>query len=246
MRLALGVLEDQAAPDEQAAQGDDERRHADVGDDEALDAAESAPSTSPIATVTIQVAGLLEAEPERRRDPDRSGSWPSCSRRSRAIEPTDRSMLRDTMISTMPVAMIAIDALWTDRFQRLRGGEEAAVRDDVEADPDDAQGHEHARAAACRCPAALIADARCCAAAAARPSGCPGGSVASVIASSSMTVRMRAPCAAEDRGRRAHVSSVSRAGLRAAVDRCRPRRPGTASSSSIHSASSDDTAGCPG
>src|SRR5215207_1951379 len=29
-------------------------------------------------------------------------------------------MLRDTMISTMPVAMIAIDALWTDRFHRLR------------------------------------------------------------------------------------------------------------------------------
>ena len=29
-------------------------------------------------------------------------------------------MLRDTMISTMPVAMMAIEALWTDRFQRLR------------------------------------------------------------------------------------------------------------------------------
>ena len=29
-------------------------------------------------------------------------------------------MLRDTMIRTMPVAMIAIDALCTDRFHRLR------------------------------------------------------------------------------------------------------------------------------
>ena len=29
-------------------------------------------------------------------------------------------MLRDTMISTMPVAMIAIDVLWTDRFHRFR------------------------------------------------------------------------------------------------------------------------------
>ena len=38
---------------------------------------------------------------------------PSC-------EPTDRSMLRDTMISTMPVAMMAIETLCTDRFQRLR------------------------------------------------------------------------------------------------------------------------------
>jgi len=29
-------------------------------------------------------------------------------------------MLRDTMINTMPVAMMAIDALCTERFQRLR------------------------------------------------------------------------------------------------------------------------------
>src|SRR5262245_19851970 len=29
-------------------------------------------------------------------------------------------MLRDTMIRTIPVAMIAIDVLWTDRFHRLR------------------------------------------------------------------------------------------------------------------------------
>ena len=37
-----------------------------------------------------------------------------------SCEPTDRSMLRDTMISTMPVAMMAIEALCTERFQRLR------------------------------------------------------------------------------------------------------------------------------
>ena len=30
-------------------------------------------------------------------------------------------MLRVTMTSTMPVAMIATEAVWTDRFQRLRG-----------------------------------------------------------------------------------------------------------------------------
>ena len=29
-------------------------------------------------------------------------------------------MLRDTMIRTMPVAMIAMDVLWTERFHRLR------------------------------------------------------------------------------------------------------------------------------
>jgi hypothetical protein len=42
-----------------------------------------------------------------------------------SIDPTERSILRDTMTSTMPVAMIAIEALWTDRFHRFR-----AVRND--------------------------------------------------------------------------------------------------------------------
>ena len=38
--LALLEAEDQAAPDEQAAEGDDERRDAAVGDEEALEAAD--------------------------------------------------------------------------------------------------------------------------------------------------------------------------------------------------------------
>ena len=38
-----------------------------------------------------------------------------------SVDPIDRSMLRDTMMRTMPVAMIATAALWTDRFHRLRG-----------------------------------------------------------------------------------------------------------------------------
>ena len=37
------------------------------------------------------------------------------------IEPTERSMWRITMTSTMPVAMTAIEDVWTNRFQRLRG-----------------------------------------------------------------------------------------------------------------------------
>ena len=37
------------------------------------------------------------------------------------IAPTDRSMWRMTMTSTMPVAITAIDEVWTVRFQRLRG-----------------------------------------------------------------------------------------------------------------------------
>jgi hypothetical protein len=38
-----------------------------------------------------------------------------------SIEPTDRSMLRDTMMSTIPVAMMATAEVCTERFHRLRG-----------------------------------------------------------------------------------------------------------------------------
>ncbi len=38
-----------------------------------------------------------------------------------SMEPTDRSMLRDTMTSTMPVAMMPTAAVCTERFHRLRG-----------------------------------------------------------------------------------------------------------------------------
>ena len=37
------------------------------------------------------------------------------------MEPTDRSMWRVTMTSTMPVAITATEAVCTDRFHRLRG-----------------------------------------------------------------------------------------------------------------------------
>ena len=37
------------------------------------------------------------------------------------IDPTERSMWRMTMTSTMPVAMTAIDDVWTLKFHKLRG-----------------------------------------------------------------------------------------------------------------------------
>ena len=41
------------------------------------------------------------------------------------IDPTERSMLRVTITSTMPVAMIPMEEVCTDRFQRLRGVKKA-------------------------------------------------------------------------------------------------------------------------
>jgi len=37
------------------------------------------------------------------------------------MEPTDKSIWRMTMMSTMPVLMTEIDEVWTSRFQRFRG-----------------------------------------------------------------------------------------------------------------------------
>ena len=37
------------------------------------------------------------------------------------IDPTERSMWRITMISTMPVAMMAMEEVWTVRFHKFRG-----------------------------------------------------------------------------------------------------------------------------
>ena len=57
----------------------------------------------------------------RQRGSNSTCSTPMIMPTTPRIEPTDRSMLRVTMTSTMPVAMIATEAVWTDRFQRLRG-----------------------------------------------------------------------------------------------------------------------------
>jgi hypothetical protein len=41
--------------------------------------------------------------------------------RKPSSEPTERSMCRVTITKTMPVAMTATEAVWTDRLKRLRG-----------------------------------------------------------------------------------------------------------------------------
>ena len=63
------------------------------------------------------------------------------------IEPTDRSILRVTMTSTMPVAMTATDAVCTDRFHRLRGVRNSPPEKMLKADPDDGQRADHAEQA---------------------------------------------------------------------------------------------------
>ena len=77
----------------------------------------SAPRTRPPARVTTQVSGWSK--------PQMSGSHSAWARpmtmpTTASTDPTERSMLRVTMTSTIPVAMMPTAAVWTDRFHRLR------------------------------------------------------------------------------------------------------------------------------
>ena len=85
------------------------------------------------------------------------------------IEPTERSILRVTMTSTMPVAITETDAAWTVRFHRLRARQEKPAGKILKAEPDDRQRPDHPDEAgyrspvACRkrCRALRVSGARC-------------------------------------------------------------------------------------
>ena len=59
-------------------------------------------------------------------------------------DPTERSMFRDTMISTIPVVMTATAADWTERFQRKRGVRNRPSDRQIERQPQDGHRDEHA------------------------------------------------------------------------------------------------------
>ena len=58
-------------------------------------------------------------------------------------DPTERSMFRDTMTRTMPVAMTAMPDAWTARVTMLVGCEELAPAQDVEREEDRRQRDQH-------------------------------------------------------------------------------------------------------
>ena len=78
----------------------------------------SAPKAMAKTTAMIQIIGLP--------NPIDGGSHSTCNSpaympTTPTMEPTDRSMLRVMMTSTIPVAMIPMEAVCTLRFHRLRG-----------------------------------------------------------------------------------------------------------------------------
>ena len=75
------------------------------------------PTATPARSVTIQVIGCSKPTSAGRRL-----AWTIAMVMpvKPSTEPIDRSMLRVTITSTMPVTMTATEAVWTVRFQRLR------------------------------------------------------------------------------------------------------------------------------
>ena len=137
-RPALGERERGAAPDQQAAEGHDERWDADVGDEEALESADQRAQGDADEDDEDPGARLIEARP-RTFGIHSVWSRPMTIAVNPRIDPIDRSMLRDTMISTMPVVMIATAADWTDRFHRLRGGRNRPSDSKLNDEPEDDQ-----------------------------------------------------------------------------------------------------------
>ncbi|MCY1559903.1 hypothetical protein D9M68_969860 [compost metagenome] len=78
------------------------------------------PTSSPAPSERIQIIGWPRPSP-RRTGRISVCITPMIMATSPRIEPTDRSMLRVTITSTIPVTMTATEAVWTDRFHRLRG-----------------------------------------------------------------------------------------------------------------------------
>ena len=79
-----------------------------------------APIAMPRATPAIRAMIQIDQWPK----PSRGGSASACTTamimpRKPSTEPTERSMLRVTMTSTMPVATMAVTAVWTERFHRF-------------------------------------------------------------------------------------------------------------------------------
>ena len=59
------------------------------------------------------------------------------------IDPTERSMLRETMTSTIPVAMIATDGGLHREVPQVAGSEERSAGEEVKADPDREEDDDH-------------------------------------------------------------------------------------------------------
>jgi hypothetical protein len=72
----------------------------------------------PTSAVMIQIRGLPSPRTGGKKF---TCSIPITMPVTPTSDPTDRSMLRVMMTRTMPVAMIPVIEVWTERFHRLRG-----------------------------------------------------------------------------------------------------------------------------
>ena len=151
-RLALlaAEAEDQAPPDEEAAEGDDEGRDPAVGDDEPGDgAARAAPSATPNTMAMSQTSAvpcrLLGVDVEAEERQDAVGLDEGHREAEEAEQRADRQVDVARHDDQHHAGGHDGDRRALDRqVPQVAGGEEVAVGQDVEADPDGPEGDQHA------------------------------------------------------------------------------------------------------
>ena len=222
-RLSLGVAEDEAAPDQDPAERHDERRHADVGDDEPLDGADPGTEGDPDRQRDDPRVPAIEPEAERVGDPL------GLDHRHRVADEPELRADRQVDVARHDDQHHARrhdgdrDAL--DRqVPEVARRQEVAARQDVEAHPDDRPGRPPCRTCACRSRSTPRGPRH--ARARRRWADCRCGTDLS-----SHDARLRAPCVLrQDCWRRTHGTSrcqvVSRPWSRRGAHRALRSRPG--------------------
>ena len=118
----------QAEEAEQAGQGDDEARHAEPGEEEAVEQRRSTAPAPRMATITREPERPAVAGRSRRR------GWP---RRAPLTEPTDRSISPSSSTRTMPIEMVPTPAHCRVEVDQVVRADRKCRVEDLEDDPDD-------------------------------------------------------------------------------------------------------------
>jgi hypothetical protein len=144
--LAAGEVPGDVAPDEQAAQRDDEGRDRQIADQPAVKGADdrAGQKADQDRHRRDQRVFKPEAQPLRR---DQRLVIAIIAEQVASSEPTERSMLRVTITKTMPVAMIATETVWIVRLKMLRGVRNRPSVSTVEHQAQHDEGADHAQQA---------------------------------------------------------------------------------------------------
>ncbi len=141
--LALRVPEDETAPDQEAAQGHDERGHAPERDDESLQSPDGRAERDPEQQGDHPGVRLLQTETKALRDPDGLKHRHRVSKESQHRSDGEIDIPRHDD-EDHPRGHDRDRGALDRQVPEVPRGEERPARNDVEADPDHDQRAEHA------------------------------------------------------------------------------------------------------